>query len=87
MCLVRSAAAAMTTSGAAMFSGAVVLPYPGFIVSELVEMSDQIEVALECERGVLGHVVHRLQEEAESHVRHDIQHIDIRQYERKDPPR
>jgi hypothetical protein len=65
---VRSAAAAMKTSGAGddLGAGGVVLADPGLVVAQLVETADQLEVTLEREGGVLPGGVKGGQEHAEA---------------------
>ena len=55
MRLVRSAAAAMNSSGLAMISkpGGMMLADPGFVIAEPVEMIDQLQIALDAQRRVL----------------------------------
>jgi hypothetical protein len=52
---VRSAATPMNTSGEAMISNPPewLLPDPGFVVAEAVEVSRQFQIAFQGERGIL----------------------------------
>ena len=68
MCRVRSAAVAMKISGRGddLAARRVVLADPGLVVAELVEVHDQVEVALQRQRRVLAGRVERRHEDSEA---------------------
>ena len=80
---VRSAAVAMKISGQAMISraGGVVLADPRLVVAELVEVHDQVEVALQGQGRVLSGWVERGHEDSEAKtIRHtsSLSDVDLR---------
>ncbi len=67
MCLVRSAAAAMISSGRGdqLPAGGMVLADPGLVVAEVIEPLEQFDVAADGQRGVLAQPMERGEEDAE----------------------
>ena len=49
-------------------AGRVVLADPGLVVAELIEPLDQLQVAVNRQRGILAHAVKRRHEDAEVHA-------------------
>ena len=74
MCLVRSAAAAMNSSGEAISlpAGGVVLADPGLVVAEVSSHSISSMIAADGQRRIVAGPMERRQEDAENHslVRH-----------------
>ena len=60
-------------------AGGVVLADPGFVVAELIEPLDQLQVAVDRQRGILAHAVKGRHENAEVHASvrcHVVPHSD-----------
>ena len=70
MCLVRSAAAAMISSGERdqFPAGGMMLADPGLVVAEPVQPLEQLDIAVDRQRRVFADAMERCQEDAELHA-------------------